>query len=703
MSELEQPTTEVDPRPRRLLERYASLSGGMLLEVGDHLLELSVPTSERSFFDGREQIVIALAPSALDESPNAEILVNGSSLLRQVIEAIRDRGSLETHGVVTTSFSDSVALTLPPVQIDGTLGPTPQIGRSLVPVGRLLARVSIRAGSSIIERLVESAVIDLSTGAAVEAPIEACCVPADVGAISMSALQGEWVRADRLPMATLLPAMFAEMERQLRPELDAIGAEAASALKSEIARLESYYDRMDAELEPDEGAESASARRKAIRSEKARRTADEKHRFGVRVDVHPVQLSEWLIPNERAVWKLTSSTGRVGEFSAARALVEGAAWTLRCPGCGADPKVVMVCDAGHVACQACGARCGVCGTVACRTHGLATCEIEGHPVCGEHASTCGSCERVHCTAHGRRCDAGDHDICAECAVSCAICAKAICRAHAAQSVGTAPHGQRWLCSGCAVACEGGTNEIVGVDEVDRCVSCDRHICHTHRTACQVDHRPHCSRHLRKSDRSGRLVCEEHRGACAAEPESVYASDELVACTSCGALNCEAHRGVCDADRQSHCASHLLPLTDKPTYFACEKHVERCSIDRLAFSIGGTSPCPVCGKGACARHLAECGNCGRRACMRHTDDGWCTTCRKVSETAEPTDEVIGAVAEATGSETESARIWRVAVDAHHTVIELPLGWRRRVVLTLRHGDTIAQSVVQHGLFGKKRLR
>lgn len=702
MTEPLPPVIEVDPRPARLLERYASLSGGMLLEVGDHLFELTIPASERPFFQGREQVLIALSPLALDERPDAEILVNGSSLLRQVIDAIRDRGSLESHGVVTTASHGEVALTLPAVQLEGTLEPSPQVSRSLVPVGRLMARVSIRAGSSIMERLAESSVIDLTTGAPASATISTSCVPADVGT-PREGPAGEWEAIGRLPIASLLSTMFTDMEHQLRPELDAIGAEASTALAMELSRLESYYGRMDAELEPDEGAESASARRKAIRSEKARRIADEKHRFGIRVDVHPVQLSEWLIPHERASWKLTGTSGRVGQFSATRALVEGAAWVLRCPGCGSEPTRMMVCDDAHVCCQSCGAHCGVCGAVACRTHGLATCDVEGHPVCQEHAGTCGSCERVHCTSHGRHCAAGDHDVCSDCAVTCAICSTHACRAHAVQSVNTAPRGQRWLCSGCSVACEGGTNEIVGTDEVERCATCERHICHTHRAVCQVDGKSHCSRHLRKSDRSGRLVCEAHRGACADEPESVYALDELAACTSCGKQNCETHRGVCDADRQPHCKSHLLALTDKPGHFGCEQHIERCSVDRLAFSIGGTTPCPVCGKGTCARHLSECGNCGRRACTRHTDDGWCTSCRKLAETAEPTDEMIGAVAEATGSETESARVWRMAVDAAHTVIELPLGWRRRVVLTLRHGDTIAQSVIQHGIFGKKRLR
>lgn len=697
------PVTEVDPRPRRLLERYASLAGGMLFEVGDHLVELAVPAPDRQFFDKREQLLIALAPSALDEHADAEILVNGSGLLRQLVEAIRDRGSLESFGMVAPTADGEVALTLPAVRIDGTLDPSPKIERSLVPFGRLLARLSIRAGPSIFERLVESSVINLRTGAAADAAVGALCVSRESGVAIEASLPADWERVQRMPMSKLLPAMFDDLERQMKTELDAIGAEASRALAAELARLESYYGRMDAELEPSEGAASANSRRRAIQADKARRIADEQHRFGIRVDVYPVQLSEWLVPHERATWQLTGASGKVGQFAAARALVGQTAWSLRCPGCGAEPSTVMVCESEHVCCQACGARCGVCGVTTCSTHGLATCEIEGHPACAEHVATCGSCERVHCTVHGRHCDEGDHGVCAECAIACGVCAKQLCRMHAKQSAKDAPLGQRWLCDACAVICEGDPTEVVGLDEVERCSSCERYICHVHRSVCQVDGRTHCSRHLRKSDRSGRLACEEHRGACAEEAESVYALDELAACATCGMSVCESHRGICDADQQPHCASHLVALTDKPTLLACEQHLERCSVDRLAFSLGATKPCPVCGKPACSRHLSECENCGRRTCTRHFDDGWCTSCRKLAETSEPTDEMLGAVAEATGSETENAKIWRMAVDAEHTVIELPLGWRRRVVLTLRHGDTVAESVIQHGMFARKRLR
>jgi hypothetical protein len=208
---------------------------------------------------------------------------------------------------------------------------------------------------------------------------------------------------------------------------------------------------------------------------------------------------------------------------------------------------------------------------------MTTCAAEGHPVCGEHARTCGSCQGSHCSAHSRRCAVGDHEICPSCAVHCGRCGVALCRAHGIATLETAPKGARWLCSACTVLCEGGTNEPVGLDEVVPCTSCKRHICEVHRVACAVDGEPHCSRHLRRSDRSGRLTCEAHRASCSDEPGSVLASDEVGACSSCGKAVCEVHGGVCDADGARHCAAHLAPLADRSGRKGCEKCQHRLKL------------------------------------------------------------------------------------------------------------------------------
>ena len=97
-----------------------------------------------------------------------------------------------------------------------------------------------------------------------------------------------------------------------------------------------------------------------------------------------------------------------------------------------------------------------------------------------------------------------------------------------------------MCAACLRYCEGGTNEPVGVDEVVECVSCGRSVCTAHQAVCAVDGQVHCSRHLRRADGSGRVVCEQHRAACVAEPDAVFASDEVSACSVCGKDVCSQH-------------------------------------------------------------------------------------------------------------------------------------------------------------------
>jgi hypothetical protein len=195
-------------------------------------------------------------------------------------------------------------------------------------------------------------------------------------------------------------------------------------------------------------------------------------------------------------------------------------------------------------------------------------------------------------------------------------------------------------------CEGGTNEPVGVDEVTQCASCSKSVCTAHQAVCVVDGQVHCSRHLHRTDASRRLVCGEHRAACGEEPAAIFAADEVEAC-------------------------------------------------------------PVCGKDACAQHRAACGNCGRQVCTtdlaQQSPPRRCATCTQLAAIADPPQEVVTAARGLTGRSgaPKASRAWRMARDRSHVVVELDLGWRRRTVFTLRHGDTVPESVVTHSLAGSKR--
>jgi len=115
---------------------------------------------------------------------------------------------------------------------------------------------------------------------------------------------------------------------------------------------------------------------------------------------------------------------------------------------------------------------------------------------------------------------------------------------------------------------------VGIDEVKQCASCDKSVCTTHQAVCVVDGQVHCSRHLRRTDTSRRLVCPRHVAGCAYEPDTLFASDEVGACASCGKVVCAGHSAECVADGLRHCTTHLEPLVDVDGAYACEAHRPR---------------------------------------------------------------------------------------------------------------------------------
>src|SRR5207249_10575944 len=118
-------------------------------------------------------------------------------------------------------------------------------------------------------------------------------------------------------------------------------------------------------------------------------------------------------------------------------------------------------------------------------------------------------------------------------------------------------------------------------------------------------------------------------------------------------------------------------------------------------------CPVWGKGAGARHRAACGYCGGQVCTAALEpqSRRCGTCVQLAAIADPPQEVVTAARGLTGRSgaPKASRGWRIARDRSHFVVELDLGWRRRTVFTLRHGDTVPESVMTHSLAGSKRRR
>jgi hypothetical protein len=150
----------------------------------------------------------------------------------------------------------------------------------------------------------------------------------------------------------------------------------------------------------------------------------------------------------------------------------------------------------------------------------------------------------------------------------------------------------------------------------------------------VDGQVHCSPHLRRADRSRRLVCARHRSACAEEPAALLASDEVAAC-------------------------------------------------------------PICGRSTCELHRAACGYCGRSVCVAELSaESRCATCAQLAAVSDPPEAVVAAALAAAGGEPQASRHWRIARDKSHVVVEVDLGRKRTAVVTLRHEGGVPDGVVHH---------
>jgi hypothetical protein len=495
--------------------------------------------------------------------------------------------------------------------------------------------------------------------------------------------------------------MLSDLEASLTPEIDRHRTEAQRALTAELARIDRYYTNLLEETAESLGRIPADTRR-TIEGEHGRRRAEEERRHEVRATVHPLQLLEFRVVTQRAEWLLTTPSGHRGPFVGRRILSGSGQWQMACPSCGATPLELVVCRHDHIACGACGTTCTVCADDFCRQHGLAGCHIDQKPACDAHSKVCSTCRRSYCTAHETTCSEGGHLACIACVSACGVCGRSVCATHSFQSDITAPRGARRLCRDCMVYCEGGTNEPVGKDEVARCASCDKSVCAHHQAICAIDRRVHCSKHLRRTDGSRRLVCETHRAQCVQEQHVIFASDEVTRCATCGLINCANHSGICQGDEQHHCHTHLTRLFDTPAALGCEKHRSICHIDKRAYTKTGTSSCPVCDGAVCAEHRRDCKWCGRGVCRTHLDlQSLCSTCRSLTPATDPSDALISAGITANGGEPAQAKSWRTARDASHTVVELDLGWTRRLVFSVRHGDTVPQHVVRRSLFGARK--
>ncbi len=152
-----------DARIRPLLESYCVLAGVKQTALGPDHSKLTLPQAERPFFKDRERLSVAFSLDALERDPDAEIAVLGSPFLSQLIDAIRARAARLSLGLIAPS-SPPVPLSLRERGDDGVELPIPvrdgvakpaATQLAVHPVGRLVARIVLRAGAGVEEAVVE--------------------------------------------------------------------------------------------------------------------------------------------------------------------------------------------------------------------------------------------------------------------------------------------------------------------------------------------------------------------------------------------------------------------------------------------------------------------------------------------------------------------------------------------------------------------
>src|SRR5207244_1756080 len=147
-------------------ESYCRLAGVKQAALAPDLTTLSLPQAERPFFRDRASLRVAFSLDALERDPDADIAVLGSPFLSQLIGAIRARAAHLSLGLIAPTLpapSDPIDVELTIPVRDGTA----QLGATRLavhPVGRLSARVVLRAGAGVEEAVVESDVYDLAAG-----------------------------------------------------------------------------------------------------------------------------------------------------------------------------------------------------------------------------------------------------------------------------------------------------------------------------------------------------------------------------------------------------------------------------------------------------------------------------------------------------------------------------------------------------------
>ncbi|MGH7336558.1 MAG: hypothetical protein ACREI7_03180, partial [Myxococcota bacterium] len=316
-----------DSALRPLLQRYCDLAGVRMLRRGPDFHELKLPPAERVHFRDRAALRLALSLDALERNPDAEIALLGSPFLAQLIAAIRARGGRLSLGLIPPPAPDPASPSPRPrtdlaVPVRDGTARTRKAGLADHAIGRLFARVVLRAGATVEEAVVESDVFDLSTGTRVGDDVADLFRDLEAGRVTPAA-------SDAIPDAVSVPSrepeellrlLLANLREKSAERVRARQAAAEREVSAELERLDRYFASILADKTDADEVQTITALHERRRTEEVRR-------HQVKAIVHPLQLVEARVLVQRVEWELESAHGRRAPFAGQRPFAGAAVWT----------------------------------------------------------------------------------------------------------------------------------------------------------------------------------------------------------------------------------------------------------------------------------------------------------------------------------------------------------------------------------------
>jgi hypothetical protein len=204
--------------------------------------------------------------------------------------------------------------------------------------------------------------------------------------------------------------------RLLEADIERLQARAAHFFELDRARLESYYDDIEADLQrrlaraqDDSRRATLEGKLEAVRAERATKLADVEAKYRLRVELEPINVALIAQPKlclQMQIKNRHASIECTVVWDPLRHRIE----PLTCDVCNRPASALSLCAGGHLVCAdpACQIpQCVDCRRVYCRlcADRIARCAVCGAPVCQKSLIHCPQCGKGTCRQHVGTCHA----------------------------------------------------------------------------------------------------------------------------------------------------------------------------------------------------------------------------------------------------------------------------------------------------------